>query len=186
MHAADPEVTETIKRTDQPYFVLQGNICALLAVKDHVNVFLYDPLVPDPEGIITGGHENKTGRTVAIYQGIRSMRGRSWPCSGPSLPITGLEAGVRLHVGRDDVDGADPCAASLFRYADGSVYLRNHWIDRWMDAPPSRHLCKSTTIWQYVNSPCRPTGASPNCATLANGFVFRNHPSCAPASGERW
>jgi hypothetical protein len=32
-------------------------------------VFLYDPLVPDPEGIITGGHENATGRTVAIYQG---------------------------------------------------------------------------------------------------------------------
>jgi hypothetical protein len=69
VHAADPEVTETIKRTTQPYFVLQGNVCALLATKDHVNVFLYDPLVPDPEGIITSGHENKTGRTVSIYQG---------------------------------------------------------------------------------------------------------------------
>ncbi|MDQ2839251.1 MAG: hypothetical protein M3Y89_17875 [Actinomycetota bacterium] len=33
-HAADPEVTETIKRTVQPYFVLDGNICALLAAKD--------------------------------------------------------------------------------------------------------------------------------------------------------
>ena len=54
VHAADPEVTETIKRTVQPYFVLQGNICALLAAKDHVNVFLYDgAIVPDPEGIIT-------------------------------------------------------------------------------------------------------------------------------------
>ena len=31
VHAADPEVTETIKRTRQPYFVLDGNICALLA-----------------------------------------------------------------------------------------------------------------------------------------------------------
>jgi hypothetical protein len=69
VHAADPEVTETVKRTDRPYFVLQGNICALLAAKDHVNVFLYDPLVPDPEGIITSGHENKTGRIVAIYRG---------------------------------------------------------------------------------------------------------------------
>ena len=69
VHAADPEVTETIKRTTQPYFVLQGNICALLAAKDHVNVFLYDPLVPDPESIITSGHENKTGRTIAIHQG---------------------------------------------------------------------------------------------------------------------
>jgi hypothetical protein len=70
VHAADPEVAETIKRTIQPYFVLQGNICALLAAKDHVNVFLYDGgIVPDPEGIITGGHDNKTGRTVAIGQG---------------------------------------------------------------------------------------------------------------------
>ena len=69
VHAADPEVMETIKRTTQPYFVLQGNICALLAARDHVNVFLYDPLVPDPEGIITSGHENKTGRTIAIYRG---------------------------------------------------------------------------------------------------------------------
>jgi hypothetical protein len=69
VHSADPEVMETIKRTDRPYFVLQGNICALQATRDHVNVFLYDPLVPDPQGIITSGHENKTGRTVAIYQG---------------------------------------------------------------------------------------------------------------------
>ena len=66
-HEADPDVVETIKRTVQPYFVLDGNICALLAAKDHVNVFLYDgAIVPDPEGIITGGHGNATARTVAI------------------------------------------------------------------------------------------------------------------------
>lgn len=70
VHAADPEVVETIKRTVQPYFVLQGNICALLAAKDHVNVFLYDGgIVPDPDGIITAGHENKTARTVAFREG---------------------------------------------------------------------------------------------------------------------
>src|SRR5438309_11111734 len=70
VHAADEEVTETIKRTRQPYFVLAGNICALLAAKDHVNVFLYDgAIVPDPEGIITGGHDNSTARTVAIRRG---------------------------------------------------------------------------------------------------------------------
>ncbi len=75
VHAADPEVTETIKRTNRPYFELQGNICALLATKDHVNVFLYDgAIVPDPEGIITGGHDNKTARTVAIYQGEKIKR----------------------------------------------------------------------------------------------------------------
>jgi len=70
VHAADPDVVETIKRTRQPYFVLDGNICALLAAKDHVNVFLYDgAIVPDPEGIITAGHDNQTARTVAIRQG---------------------------------------------------------------------------------------------------------------------
>ncbi len=70
VHAADPEVAETIKRTRQPYFVLDGNICALLAAKDHVNVFLYDgAIVPDPEGIITAGHDNKTARTVAFREG---------------------------------------------------------------------------------------------------------------------
>jgi hypothetical protein len=70
VHGADPEVAETIKRRDRPYFVLQGNICALLAARDHVNVFLYDgAIVPDPAGIITGGHDNKTARTVAVRQG---------------------------------------------------------------------------------------------------------------------
>jgi hypothetical protein len=70
VHAADPDVEETIKRTVQPYFVLNGNICALLPARDHVNVFLYDGgIVPDPDGIITGGHDNKTARTVAIHEG---------------------------------------------------------------------------------------------------------------------
>ncbi len=70
VHEADAEVAETIKRSVQPYFVLDGNVCALLAAKDHVNVFLYDgAIVPDPQGIITGGHDNKTARTVAIRQG---------------------------------------------------------------------------------------------------------------------
>jgi hypothetical protein len=69
VHAADPAVEETVKRGDRPYFVLRGNICALLAARDHVNVFLYDGgIVPDPEGIITGGHDNKTGRTVAVRE----------------------------------------------------------------------------------------------------------------------
>jgi hypothetical protein len=70
VHAADPAVQETIKRTRQPYFVLDGNICALLGTRDHVNVFLYDGgIVPDPDGIITGGHDNKTARMISIYEG---------------------------------------------------------------------------------------------------------------------
>ena len=70
VHDVDPEMTETIKRSTQPYFVLEGNVCALLAARTHVNVFLYDGgIVPDPHGIITGGHGNSTARTVAVYEG---------------------------------------------------------------------------------------------------------------------
>jgi hypothetical protein len=70
VHQADPEVEETIKRTVQPYFVLQGNICALLAAKTHVNVFLYDgAIVPDPAGIITDGHSNSTARQIRLNEG---------------------------------------------------------------------------------------------------------------------
>jgi hypothetical protein len=70
IHGADPEIVETIKRTVQPYFVLQGNVCALLAARDHVNLFLYDgAIVPDPDGIITAGHNNKTARTISFHRG---------------------------------------------------------------------------------------------------------------------
>lgn len=37
IYAIDPEMAETVKRRDRPYFVLRGNVCALLAAKDHVN-----------------------------------------------------------------------------------------------------------------------------------------------------
>jgi hypothetical protein len=68
VHAADPDVEETIKRRVQPYFVLHGNVCALLATKDHVNVFIYDPIAPDPEGIINQGQGNATARSVQIFR----------------------------------------------------------------------------------------------------------------------
>ena len=68
-HEADPELEETIKRNVQPYFVRNGNVAALLAAKDHVNVFLYDPLVTDPDRIITHGRGNATGRQIWIDEG---------------------------------------------------------------------------------------------------------------------
>ena len=75
IHEADPAVSETIKRSVQPYFVLDGNVCALLAAKDHVNLFLYDGgIVPDPEGLITSGHDNKTARTISFRQGDKVKR----------------------------------------------------------------------------------------------------------------
>ena len=67
-NVADPEVTETIKCTRQPYFTLQGNICALLGAKDHLTIFIYDPIVPDPEGIINQGQGNLTARAIQVRQ----------------------------------------------------------------------------------------------------------------------
>jgi hypothetical protein len=69
VHAADPEVVETIKRTDRPYFTLNGNICALLGAKDHLTVFIYDPIAPDPDGIINQGQGNATARAIQIRRG---------------------------------------------------------------------------------------------------------------------
>ena len=66
--ATDPEIEETIKRTVQPYFVLDGNVCALLATKDHVNLFLYDPTASDPAGVINQGHDNLTARSIQVYR----------------------------------------------------------------------------------------------------------------------
>lgn len=68
-HAADSEVVETIKRTNRPYFILDGNICALLAAREHVNIFIYDPIAPDPEGIINQGQNNLTARAIQVRHG---------------------------------------------------------------------------------------------------------------------
>ena len=69
VHAADSDVSETIKRTKLPYFVLDGNICALLGTKDHVNIFIYDPIAPDPQGIINQGQANSSARAIQVYKG---------------------------------------------------------------------------------------------------------------------
>jgi hypothetical protein len=68
VHRADGDVTEVIKRTRLPYFVLQGNICALLGARDHLNVFVYDPIAPDPTGLINQGHGNATARAIQLRQ----------------------------------------------------------------------------------------------------------------------
>ena len=68
VHEADPAVEETIKRTTLPYFVLDGNICALVGTKDHVNILIYDPIAPDPHGIINQGQGNATARAIQVYE----------------------------------------------------------------------------------------------------------------------
>ena len=69
VHQADPAVEEVIKRRVQPYFVLEGNICALLGARDHLNVFIYDPIAPDPHGLINQGQGNATARGIQVRRG---------------------------------------------------------------------------------------------------------------------
>src|SRR5437870_3050191 len=68
IHEADPEIAETIKRSKYPYFVLQGNVCAFLDTKDHVNIFIYDPIAADPAGVINQGQGNQTARAIQLKQ----------------------------------------------------------------------------------------------------------------------
>jgi hypothetical protein len=69
IHEAEPNIVEEIKFKNRPYFTFKGNVCALLGAKDHVNVFIYDPIAPDPSGIINQGHDNATARSIQLYEG---------------------------------------------------------------------------------------------------------------------
>ncbi len=93
VHEADAEVQETIKRTVQPYFVLERQHLRVPADKDHVNVFLYDPIAPDPEGIITA-------RPRATRPGARSAtpgRADQRPGAAGDVPaIIAQQPGRRL------------------------------------------------------------------------------------------
>jgi hypothetical protein len=80
VHHADPEAEKTIKRSVPPCFELQGNICAQPAANDHVNVYIHDPTVADPHGVINQGHGNTTARALQIHRGN--------PIDQPALPET--------------------------------------------------------------------------------------------------
>jgi len=69
IHTAEPSIVEEIKFTNRPYFTYRGNVCALLAAKEHVNVFIYDPIAADPDHIINQGHDNQTARSIQITKG---------------------------------------------------------------------------------------------------------------------
>lgn len=69
IHEAEPNIVEEIQFTIRPYFTYKGNVCAFLAAKKHVNLFIYDPIAPDPKGIINQGHDNKTARSIQVPEG---------------------------------------------------------------------------------------------------------------------
>ena len=95
VHAADPEVSETIKRSRQPYFVLQGNICALLAARDHVtysSTTAASSLIPTASSPL--GTTTKLPAPLPSARARPSMRLPSALCSSTSSPTTVLAAGA--------------------------------------------------------------------------------------------
>lgn len=66
IHRAAPNIKEEIKFTNRPYFTYKGNVCAFLAAKNHVNIFIYDPIALDPCGIINQGDNNQTARSIQV------------------------------------------------------------------------------------------------------------------------
>gem|GEM_PF-361249 len=74
IRTAEPKIEEQIKFTNRPYFIYKGNVAALLATKDHVNVFIYDPVAPDPKQLINQGQRNATARSIQIYNGQKIDR----------------------------------------------------------------------------------------------------------------
>jgi hypothetical protein len=66
-HRADAEMQEVIKR-GMPFFVLEGNVFAIMPAKAWVSLFLYSPYIDDPSGMINGGLDNKTTRMISLTQ----------------------------------------------------------------------------------------------------------------------
>jgi hypothetical protein len=98
--ATDPDIEETVKRTVQPYFVLDGNVCALLATKDHVNLFLYDPTVADPTASSTRGTATRPVGRSKFMSTTRSTGMHSSAFSRRSLRTTGEAGGAGSADGR--------------------------------------------------------------------------------------
>jgi hypothetical protein len=69
--ATDPDVIETIKRTNRPYFTHAGDVSALQGDQRPCQLFIviYDPIAPDPEGVINQGQDNLTARLIPVDEG---------------------------------------------------------------------------------------------------------------------
>lgn len=55
---------------DVPVFTKNGMVCAISAFKDHVKInFFKGAKLPDPHGIINGGLESKSHRSIDFSEG---------------------------------------------------------------------------------------------------------------------
>lgn len=92
----DPAIEPTIKRSVQPHFVLEGNVCVVLATSDRISVFLHHATVPDRRAHQPGHgrqdrprHPDQPRRAERILRAIvgnnraggwrRTKRPNGWP-----------------------------------------------------------------------------------------------------------
>jgi hypothetical protein len=103
-----------------------GNVCALLADKDHVNLFLYDGvIVPDPEGIITGGHDDKTARTISFRQrDAIPRRALTKILSSRSPRATGQAAGATARSASSSAPQRGSCGVRPWLYMTSMIGKR--------------------------------------------------------------
>ena len=157
VHAADPEVVETIKRTMQPYFVLDGNICALQAAKDHVNVFLYDG-GPSPTrtasspAVTTTRQRAQSPSTRASGSTVRHSR----RCSGRSSPTTAPAA------------GASSSATHRIGRAALALHQSQLSLDRCEEPVVDRHVASSRASSSMIRPIPRTIASRPTASGASN------------------
>ena len=96
VHAADPRSRRRSSARVQPYFVLDGNICALLAAKDHVTSS--STTARSSPIRRASSRPATTTRPPARWPSAGASRSTSRPaarCSARSSPTTGPAAGAR-------------------------------------------------------------------------------------------
>ena len=88
LHAADSDVLEKVKHTVQPHFVLDGDVCALSAADDRVNVHVYGETsnASDPEIIAFGKGEpiDRPALAARLQRVIARNRAQGWRKLQPS------------------------------------------------------------------------------------------------------
>jgi hypothetical protein len=159
VHAADAVVRETIKRTKLPYFTLDGNICALLGAKDHVNIFIYHPIAPDPEGHHQPGPGQFRGTSDSgIQRRIDQQACSAEPLQGGNRQQPSWRV---ASVARESVTGlAAQCAMPA---------------DRWGHAQPHTHRMRGPLPGRKLHTSleCKPSFCSAKCPRSSRGVPFR-------------
>jgi hypothetical protein len=154
--------------------VRQGNVAALLAAKDHVSLFLYDgAIVPDPEGIITGGHENTTARTIALGK-------------GQSVNASALSTMLRQIIANNRAGGGASSRAPDRARLPPAQLRAAHLTRRWAKtAPPDPPADTTIVFTPDIVLPLRGLGRRSGSGGLPAASAMKQKPGSPPPSPRR-